>query len=147
MGSQREGGSLIPHKPMCTLYRCPSIPQTPFPRGLMSTADLLDPIALLYLEPRFNFFANTTCAVNMPHLHSASSGGLSPLPCERTTGVLRHCTVPGKEALQHHCPSEAGVRRDVTDTLCLPRCDSGELMLVCCRAQYNQVGCNQVKSL
>lgn len=60
------------HKPMCTLYHCPgsSIPQTPFPRGLMSVAGLLYPIALPYLEPRFNFFVNTksTCSIFTQHL-------------------------------------------------------------------------------
>lgn len=76
MGSQHEGGSLIPHKPMCTLYHSPSISQTPFPRGLVSIADLLDSVAPLYPEPRFNFFVNTTSAVNMLHLHPAPSGGL-----------------------------------------------------------------------
>lgn len=40
---------------------------------------------------------NTTSSVNMHHLHTASLGDLSPLPCERR-GVLRHRSTiaPGK---------------------------------------------------
>lgn len=62
---------------------------------------------------------NTTSAVNMQHLHSASLGDLSPLPCEKR-GVLRQSAVPVKKVLQHHCPREAGLRQGVTDTLQKP---------------------------
>lgn len=62
-------------------------------------------------------------ASNFFSQHEASSHSifddLSPLPCERR-GVLRQFTVPGKKALQHHCPREAGLRQGVTDSLQKP---------------------------
>ena len=54
MGGQHEGGSLIPHKLVRTLYHRPNTPQTPSPRGLMSVADLIA-LLCLYLLCKHDF--------------------------------------------------------------------------------------------
>lgn len=140
MGSQHEGGFLIPTEPLCTLCHCPSTAQTSFPRGLMRVADLCDPIALLCFEPRFNFFVNTTSAVNMKHCHTGSLGGLSLLPCERATGVLRQCSTIAPEKLGWSGMWQNPCRKNISvDAI------QRSWSLYGCREQYNQADRSQSK--